>query len=183
MLLSIKKYSNVFSFLLFDEYFNLQTSQKKLRDLFTSITREKSYMKQIIFKMMTKFTCGQYFSFQNFKYVNIYFKVYLLFLCKMFLRGKFFSKLCFYFEAEKRCDVKTEALLKMVAPGAGFRGGTLFRTKNRWIPNKKKDLRWDFRSKSMWRPKKYKIKEGSSPKNQWVFGPNENEDDQTKWKK
>ena len=31
----------------------------------------------------------------------------------------------------------TEALLKMVAPGAGFRGDTLFRTKIKWRPKKK----------------------------------------------
>ena len=75
------------------------------------------------------------------------------FFVKCFCAANFFSKLCFYFGAEKRGDVKTEALLKMVAPGAGFRGGTLFRTKNGCRP-KKKGLRWDFRSKSMWRPKK-----------------------------
>ena len=27
--------------------------------------------------------------------------------------------------------IETEALLKMVSPGAAFRGGTLFRTKNK----------------------------------------------------
>ena len=31
----------------------------------------------------------------------------------------------------------TVALLSMVAPGAGFRGGTLFRSKSRWRPKKK----------------------------------------------
>ena len=37
--------------------------------------------------------------------------------------------------------LKSEALLKMVASGAGFRGGTLFRTKIGEDPPKKKDLR------------------------------------------
>ena len=50
----------------------------------------------------------------------------------------------------KKCFKHTEALLRTVAPGARFRGGTLFRTKNRWRPNKKKR---------------------SPLQNKWVFGP------------
>ena len=47
----------------------------------------------------------------------------------------------------------TEALLRMVAPGAGFCGGTLFCTKNRQRPKKKEKVfvakREEYRSKSM----------------------------------
>ena len=47
------------------------------------------------------------------------------------------------------------ALLRMVAPGTGFRGVTLFQFRNRW--RTKKGLRCkvvDFRSKNRWRQKK-----------------------------
>ena len=52
-----------------------------------------------------------------------------------------------------------EALLRMAAPGAGFRGGTFFEPKIGEDQKKKKR---------------------ALPKNQWTFSPNENGDNQTK---
>ena len=45
----------------------------------------------------------------------------------------------------------SEVVLRMVEPGSGFRGGTLYRPINRWRPKKKKV---GFQSESMWWPKK-----------------------------
>ena len=58
----------------------------------------------------------------------------------------------------------------MVAPGAGFRGGTLYRPKNRWRPKRK-----GLCCKTSWfSVRKYvmtkKIKKRSLPTNQRVFG-------------
>ena len=63
----------------------------------------------------------------------------------------------------------------MVAPGAGFRGGTHFRTKNRSRP--KKDLRGKMSGFSVQKYVKTKKKKRSLPKNQKVCSPNEDGDD------
>ena len=60
-------------------------------------------------------------------------------------------KLIFF--CTNNCGIIPEPLLRMVAPGAGFCGGTLFRTKNRWRPKKRSPLQ-----------------------NKWVFGPKVCED-------
>ena len=56
-------------------------------------------------------------------------------------------------------ESNSEALLRMVAPGAGFRDGTLFRTKNRWRPKKRSPLqnKWVFGPKVYVKTKKKKL--------------------------
>ena len=69
----------------------------------------------------------------------------------------------------------------MVARWAGFRGGTLFRSKNRCRP-KKKLKRSSLQNEWVFSPKVCEDqKRRSSPNNLWVFGLNE-DGDQTKRK-
>ena len=67
----------------------------------------------------------------------------------------------------------------MVAPGAEFRDGTLFRAKIG--EDQKKGLRCKISWFSVQKYVKTKEKKKrSSPKNQWAFSPNEDGDNQTK---
>ena len=83
-------------------------------------------------------------------------------------------------QTDHRRDLGAVAMLRMMAPEEGFCGGTLFRSKNRW--RSKKGLRCNKMSGfSVQKYVKNKQKK-FSPKNQWIFGPDE-DGGQTKWKK